>query len=208
MTVAVCVAQSDTIPSTKIPTLNRIADEYDTWKWVFGIAASVLAVLTPLGLWVLLKTKTNDWVMEKIAKEADLKIAHLKAAVGEFGHIAELKKKKILVVSLAEGQQGVVKKVFDGCGFTAFDWKSISQTQSLVLDKTDLILFNDYADSQLSEAQIEAVIQRFKTNVAYFYFGPKRLKDAGYRKDYGIAIDFCNSPSRIEAGILSLLKIA
>lgn len=203
----------DVIEPENIATLNRIAGEYDDWKWIFGISTTglvvVLAAWNILGLKTLLKTKAEEWVMDKIAKEADLKVEHIKAAVREYAHIAELKKKNIWVISAAEGQQANVKKVFDGCGF-AYDeknWKHIDQINTLTLGNVDVLLFNDQPDLPLQVKQIEAVMEKFKTNVGYLYLGDKRLKSEEYRQEYKIDLDFCNSTTRLEAGLLSLLKI-
>lgn len=199
----------DTLAHENIPTLNRIAGEYDRYKQIFSIVAGVLILLTPLGFWVLLKTKAEEWVLNKIAKEAGLKVEHVKSAVGEFAHIAELKKKKILVISAADGQQDNVKKVFSKCGFAygSGTWVNISGISTHVLVDADVLLFNDQIEFPLSEVQIESTIQKFKTNVGYFYFGDKQLPSKEYRQKYQIDLDFCNSATRLEAGLLSLLKI-
>jgi len=205
----VCGQTVDTFAKKNISILNRIAGEYDFWKNVFGIIAAVLAILTPIGLWVLLKTKVEDWVLSKIAKEADLKVEHVKSAVREFAHISELKEKKITVISADAGQQNNVKKVFDGCGFSNYEWKSIDDLSGFVLQNTDLILFNDQPEHPLTRDQIESAFRQFKTNVAYQYFGPKNdLPIGDYRKQYPqINLGLCNSADRLETGILSLLKI-
>jgi len=204
-----CQAIGDTIASKNVVALNRIAEEYDGYKWIFGIVASTLVLLIPLGLWVLLKTKAEEWVLAKIAKEAELKVEHVKSAVREFAKITELKTKKILVVSAADGQQGNIKKVFDGCEF-AYDeksWVNVNNVSSLVLGKVDALLFNDQVDLPLTTDQIEAIIRRFGTNVGYFYFGDKIIDSKKYRQEYKIDLDFCNSATRLETGLLSLLKI-
>lgn len=198
----------DTIPQSNIPTLNRIAGEYDFWKLVFGIAAAVLAIWSFFGLNFFVKTKAEEWIVQKIAKEANLTVENLKSAIKEYAHIAELKKKKILVVSAAEGQQ-TLKKVLDGCGFSNFEWVSISGVTNIVLQNTDLLLLNDDLEKPLSRDQIESVFEKFKITVAYQYFGPKNdLPIAAYRTTYrGINLGLCNSADRLETGILSLLKI-
>lgn len=200
----------DTIPSAKIPTLNRIAEEYDDYKWVFGIAASVLAVWSFFGLKFFVKAKAEEWILAKIAKEADLKVEFVKAAVSEFGKIADLKKKKILVLSATEGQQGDLKKVFDGCGFANVEWENIAKLSGLVLKGVDLILLNDQPELRLTRGQIEDVFEKFQSNVTYQYFGPDNQLPVGeYRKKYPkFLLGLCNSADRLETGILSLLKIS
>lgn len=213
MLLAASVCAQDVIEPSNIRTLNRIAGEYDTWKWVFGISTSVLGVImiawNVFGLKTLLKTKAEEWVMAKIAREADLKVEDVKAAVREYAQIAELKKKNIWVISAAEGQQANVKKVFDGCGFSYDEknWKHIDHMETLTLGNVDVLLFNDQPDLPLTDKQIESVMEKFKTNVGYFYLGDKRLKSDEYRQKYKIDLDFCNSSTRLEAGLLSLLKI-
>lgn len=192
-----------------IPTLNRIAGEYDFWKWIFGILTVLISVWSFVGLRFFLKTKVNEWIDNEIAKKAGLKIEDLKSALAEYAHNAKLKQKKICVISAAEGQQANVKKVFDGCGFIYDEncWVDIAKVPALVLGNVDILLFNDQTSHPLSVDQIESVMEKFKTNVAYFYFGDKRLKSDDYRKEYKIDLDFCNSASRLEAGLLSILKI-
>lgn len=191
-----------------IPTLNRIAEEYEFWLWVFSIVAAILTIWSFFGLKFFVKTKAEEWILNKIAKEADLKVEYLKAAIHEFAGIAKLKKKKITVISAVEGQQANVKKVFDECGFTNFEWKNIADLLSIVLENTAVILLNDQLEQPLNEAQIESVFDHFKTNVGYFYFGNKRLKSEEYREKYKITLDFCNSSTRLESGLLSILKIS
>lgn len=205
---AVCWGQN-TIKPEHIPTLNRVAEEYDTYKWVFGIVAAILAIWSFFGIKFFLKTKAEEWVMSKIAREADLKVEHVKAAVREFAHIAELKKKNILVISATEGQQANVKKVFDSCRFEYDEnsWVTIDKVPALILGKTDVLLFNDQVDAPLSADQIEDTIKKFKNNVGYFYFGDKIIDSKRYRQEYKIDLDFCNSATRLETGLLSLLKI-
>jgi hypothetical protein len=199
----------DVINPENIPTLNRVADEYDCYKWLFGIASTILAIWSFLGLKFFVKTKAEEWVMAKIAKEADLKVEHVKSAVQEFARIAELKKKKVLVISAAEGQQGNVKQVFDKCGFfyDESSWLHAKDVPTLVLGKVDALLFNDQTNLPLKEEDIEAAMKKFTTNVGYFYLGDKRLQSDAYRQKYNIDLDFCNSTTRLEAGLLSLLKI-
>lgn len=201
--------QSTSIDPQNIPTLNRIAGEYDNLKWIFGISASVLAIFSFFGLKIFVKTKAEEWVLGKIAKESELKIEHIKSAIREYARIAELKKKKIMVVSAVAGQQNNVKKVFDGCGFSNIEWKSIGDLPGLVLQSIDLILLNDQPEHPLTRDQIENVIEQYKTNVAYQYFGPKNdLPIGDYRKRYlQLNLGLCNSADRLETGILSLLKI-
>ncbi len=204
------VCGQDNIKPDNIPNLNRIAEEYDYWKWVLGIATAVLAIWSFFGLKFFVKTKAEEWVLAKIAKEAELKIENLKSAIGEFARIADFKKRKILVISAEEGQQANVKKVFDGCGFAyeGHSWITIGKVPTLVLGEVDVLLFNDQPDLPLSIEQIESVMEKFKTNVGYFYFGDKILtKSAEYRKTMKIDLDFCNSITRLEAGLISLLKI-
>jgi len=213
MPAAASVCAQDIIEPSNIQTLNRIAGEYDSWKWIYGISYSVLLIVMAawnfFGLKNLLKTKAEEWVMGKIAREADLKVEHVKAAVREYAQIAELKKKNIWVISAAEGQQANVKKVFDGCGFSYDEknWKHIDHVENITLGNVDVLLFNDQADLSLSDKQIESVIEKFKTNVGYFYFGDKTIDSKKYRREYKIDLDFCNSATRLEAGLLSLLKI-
>jgi len=199
----------DTIPKEHILTLNRIAGEYDFWKMVFSITAVILAIWNFVGLKFFVKMKAEEWVLSKIAKEADLKVEHVKSAVHEFARIAHLKKKKITVISENIGQQNNVKKVFDGCGFSSFEWKSIADLPGLVLQNTDLILLNDQPDHPLIRVDIESVFEKFKTNVAYQYFGPKNDLPIGeYRKKHpNINLGLCNSADRLETGLISLLKI-
>jgi hypothetical protein len=134
---------------------------------------------------------------------------NIKAAVQEFEQINRLKQKKVVVISPTEGQQDNVKRVFDRCGFNYDEnsWVSINNVQSLVLGKVDALLFNDQTDIELTDGQIESVMEKFKTNVGYFYLGDKRLKSDEYRRKYKIDLDFCNSITRLESGLLSLLKI-
>lgn len=201
------------IAPENISTLNRIAGEYDQWKWIIGITGIVVTALLVVwnifGFKTLLKTKVNDWLDEKISKETGLKIESVRVALSEHARNVELKNKRIIVISAAEGQQANVKKVFDGCGFyyDKDSWINIDKTRTLTLGNVEVLLLNDQNDLPLSEPQIEAIMEKFKTNVGYFYFGDKRIKSDEYRKTYKIDIDFCNSASRLEAGLLSLLKI-
>jgi len=207
--VACGVWAQDVVKPENIPTINRVAEEYDTYKWIFGIATAVLAIWSFFGLKFFVKSKAEEWVMGKIAKEADLKVEHVKSAVQEYALNAKIKQKKVLVISTGEGQQDNVKRVFDKCSFAYDDssWVAIHKVDTLVLGKVDALLFNDQTDLPLSEAQIEFVMEKFKTNVGYFYLGDKRLKSDEYRQKYKIDLDFCNSITRLEAGLLSLLKI-
>lgn len=214
LTMWACAAWGQTaIEPKNIPTLNRIAEEYDQWKWIFGISVLAVAVITAtwnfFGFKAILKNKVNDWLDEKISKETGIKIESVKAALSEYARNAELKKKRILVISAAEGQQANVKKVFDNCGFyyDKDSWVHVENILSLTLGNVDVLLFNDQNDLPLSEAQMESVMEKFKTNVGYFYFGDKILKSADYRRKHKIDLDFCNSPTRLETGLLSLLKI-
>ena len=191
-----------------IPTLNRIAEKYEFLLWVFSITAAILAIWSFFGLKFFVKTKAEEWVLNQIAKETDLKVEHLKAAILEFASIAGLKKKKITVMSAVKGQQANVKKVFDDCGFTNFEWENIADLSGLVLKDTAVILLNDQLEQPLSENQIESVFGHFKTNVGYFYFGDKTLKSKEYREKFRITLDFCNSSTRLESGLLSILKIS
>lgn len=194
-----------------IPTLNRIAEEFEFLKRTFGYGVVALAILNFLGLIIFVrffvKTKSEEWVLKQIAKEAELKVEHLKAAIHEFASIAGLKKKKITVISAAMGQQANVKKVLDKCGFTNFEWENIADLSGLVLKDTAVVLLNDQLEYPLSEGQIESVFNHFKTNAGYLYFGDKTLKSKEYREKYKITLDFCNSSTRLEAGLLSILKI-
>lgn len=207
LAAAACFAQPDEIPKEQIPTLVRIAEEYDFWKWVFSVITVVLAVWSYFGLKLFIKTNAEEWVLAKIAKEADLNVVHVKSAVREFAHIAELKKKPILVVSAGEGQQQNVKKVLDACGFTHYDWKSIGDVPTLVIQNTSVILLNDQLDSPLTEAQLESVMDKFKANVGYCYFGDKRIKSDEYRQRWKISLDFSNSDTSLEAALIRILKI-
>jgi hypothetical protein len=203
----------ETIKPENVATLNRIAEEYDRWKWIFGISVIVVAAITfvwnLLGFKTILQHKVNDWLDDKISKETGLKIESVKAALSEYARNAELKKKRILIVSGAEGQQANVKKVFDGCGFfyDANSWIHIDNLPGKTFGDVDILLFNDQTNHPLTEEQIEAAMKKFVTNVSYFYFGDKRIKSDEYRKTYKIDLDFCNSPTRLESGLLSLLKI-
>ena len=137
-----------------------------------------------------------------------MKIENLKDALAEYAQTAELKKKRIMVISAAEGQQVNVKQIFDKCGFVNAEWKSIEGLAQLILNNIDLVLLNDQPDSPLSQTQIESVLKKFKTNVAYLYFGPNNLPIRDYRTQYPkLNLGLCNSPDRLETGILSLLKI-
>lgn len=197
------------IPKENIPTLNRIAQEYDTWKWVFGITASVIGIWSFFGLKFFVKSKAEEWIMQKIAKEANLGIEHLRSAISEYSKIAALKKKTVWVISAAQGQQANVKKVFDACGFAYDDksWVHVDSADSLVLGNVDVLLINDQHDLPITEHQLESIIARFTTNVGYFYFGDKMINSKEYRQKYNIDLDFCNSGTRLETGLLSLLKI-
>lgn len=190
-----------------IPTLNRIAEEYEFWLWVFSITAAILAIWSFLGLKFFVRTKAEEWVLNQIAKTSELKVEHLKAAIHEFASIAGLKKKKITVISAATGQQANVKKVLDKCGFTNFEWENIADLSGLVLKDTAVVLLNDQLEYPLSEGQIDSVFDHFKTNAGYLYFGDKKLDSKEYREKYKITLDFCNSSTRLEAGLLSILKI-
>lgn len=191
-----------------IPTLNRIAEEYEFWLWVFSITAVILAIWSFLGLKFFVRTKAEEWVLNEIAKTSELEVEHLRAAIHEFASIAGLKKKGITVISADKGQQANVKKVFDDCGFSNFEWVSIGDLTSLVLNDTAVVLLNDQLEQPLSEGQIESVIRHFKTNVSYFYFGDKKIKSDEYRREHKVILDFCNSATRLEAGLLSILKIS
>lgn len=191
-----------------IPTLNRIAEEYDFWLKAFGIVAAVLSIWSFFGLKFFVKGKAEEWILNKIAKEAELKVEHLKAAIHEFATIARLKKKKITVISSAKGQQANVKKVFDDCGFVNFEWADIADLSDILLNDTAVILLNDQLEQPLSVVQIESAFDHFKTNVGYFYFGDKTLDSKEYREKFKITLDFCNSSTRLEAGLLSILKIS
>lgn len=212
MAAWVAVGQ-DTIIPANIPTLNRVAAEYDFWKWVFGIGITIASglsiVWTIFGYKTILKTKIDDWLDKNLEKHTGQKIDTIKAAMQEFARNAELKKKRVLVISAASGQQANVKKVLDGCGFYYDDrsWVSINDVPNLVLGNVDVLLLNDQTDAPLAPDQIETVINKFRQNVGYFYLGNEIIDSKKYRKEYGIDIDFANSTTRLESGLLSLLKI-
>ena len=200
----------DTINPQHIPTLNRIATEYDTWKWVIGIATAILAIWSFFGLRYFIKAKAEEWVLKEIEKEAGLKVEHLKDALAEYARVVEIKKKKILVLSAAEGQQNNVKKILDQNGFTELEWEDISKAPTLVLQNVKLLIINDQPELPVTQTQIDQVIEKFGKNVACLYFGPKHpLPIAEYRKQNPLLnLGLCNSADRLETGILSLLKIA
>ncbi len=212
--VAVCHGQSD-IPKEKIGTLVRSAEEYDTWKWRFGFIAFLFSVFVPimsiLGFQNYFKAKIKEWAVDAIAKEAGSSVDALKSALQEFGVVAQLKKEKqILVVSAQKGQQRNVKKVFDGCRFERYDWKSVIELEGFDLKNIDLLLINDQTEKSLEikEEDIRSILERYKNNVAYLYFGVKQIPVGKYRTDMpGIDIGLCNSSDRLETGIISILKI-
>jgi hypothetical protein len=210
-----CIATfgQDTIKPENVPTLNRVAEEYDDLKWKFGIGfslgAGLLVVWNVLGFRNILKTKVDEWLDKNLERHTGHKIETIKAALQEHARNAELKKKRVFVVSAANGQQVNVKKVFDGCGFPYDErsWVNIEDVPNLILGNVDILLLNDQIKAPLSEHQIESVIKKFGKDVGYFYLGDKRIKSDEYREKYDIDIDFAASTTRLEIGLLSLLKI-
>jgi hypothetical protein len=198
-------AHRDTIVTENIPVLNQIAKDYNWGKWVLG----ALVILVPFGVKFYLKSSVNEWVEKEISKKSGLKIEDLKTALADYIKNGELKKKKILILSQGDGQQGNVKKILDACSFSSYSWKNIKELPTLVLDGADLVLLNDQPDAPISEDEITKVMGKFKTNVSYLYFGPNNTLPIGqYRKQYPLlALGLCNSSDRLETGILSLLKI-
>ena len=210
MVVSGVWGQSDTvIVRDNIPTLNRIASEYTTWKLIFLITTTVLAIWSFFGVRFFIKTKANDWIEQEIAKKAGLKVEILKDALAEYARVAELKKKKILVLSAADGQQGNVKKILDNAGFSNVEWGNIANTPTMVLNNVHILLLNDQPNVAISQQQIETTIDKFGSNVAFMYFGPQNFLPVGdYRKkNPRLIIGLCNIPDRLETGILSLLKL-
>ena len=197
------------IKEQNIDTLNRIAEVYNNYKWIIGIITPIVVFLGFWGTKSYLKNGIKDWVEDEIAKRAGIKVDDLKAVIAEQANINKLKKKIIWVISADSGQQANVKKVFDNCGFFYDEktWINIQDAKGLKLSNVDVLLFNDQPQKPLEESQIAEVIASFKKDVAYFYFGDKHIKSVDYRKAYDIEIDFCNSKSRLEDGLLKLLKI-
>lgn len=203
------LGQTVALEPGNIPTLNRIAGEYDFWKWIFGLAAVLLAIWSFFGLRFFLRTKVNDWVDIEIAKKAGLKIETLKDALAEYARTGELKKMKILVLGIGDGQEGNVKKMLDKTGFSNYEWGNISNISTIVLKNVHLLLLNDQPGTPISQTQIDDTIEKFGKDVACLYFGPKHpLPINEYRsKQPLLNLGLCNSADRLETGILSLLKI-
>jgi hypothetical protein len=210
MVVSGVWGQTDTvIVRDNIPKLNRIASHYTTLEFIFLIGPIVLVVLNYFGMQFFIKTKANDWIEQEIAKKAGLNIDILKDVLAEYARVAELKKKKILVLSAVDGQQGSVKNILDKVGFSNVEWENIANTPTIVLNNVHILLLNDQPEDAISQEQIETTIDKFGKDVAFMYFGPQNSLPVGdYRKkNPRLIIGLCNIPDRLETGILSLLKL-
>lgn len=209
LTVGTLSAQRDSIPQDNIQALNHVAGLYKTYYIALKIIIILLPVLGFLGF-LGLKHWISSSVVDLFAKKMEMDKDSLKSILSEYAETVRLKKKVIWVISNEDGQRPNIKKVFDKCGFHYDEncWKNISQLETITPLKVDLVLLNGTGSHPLSEEQIEEVVKKFTNSVGYFGFMDKNLENSKDLKvKYGIDIDFCNNDSRLEAGLLSILKI-
>lgn len=207
LTVSTLSAQRDTIPQDNIHALNNVAGLYKTWHDILPLILFLFSVIVFFGL----NHRLSSSIVDLFAKKMEVDKDTLKSIIDEYAKTVSLKKKVIWVISNEDGQRPDIKKIFDKCGFHYDEncWKNISQLESLTLRKVDLLLLNGTGSHPLSEEQIEEVVKKFTKSVGYLCFveGDRRIDSGKLKVKYGITIDFCNNDSRLEAGLLSILKI-
>jgi len=110
------------------------------------------------------------------------------------------KSKSILVLTPAGSKTSFLKKFFREMKIPNVKFQKIDEDK-IVLDESDLILFND-EDKEFKENIILDFISKTKKDVICFYFGPKRINSG----EYNYKTTFANARVQLYGNLINALR--
>jgi hypothetical protein len=188
----------------RIVELESKAKEYDTVKWVLGIAGLIVTALSGVGAVHYFQKRLDDLVDKKIAKTLEGKVEVVRELINERVKVKEIKSNFLIqVASQKTGPQLDISEGLDKYGFTQRDFKSVSELTDASKLSGRLLLINDHKDDWRME-EIAAFVVKFKDNIRFFYLGPKHLSTDITKS--GATLGFSNRLATLESQIIAEFK--
>jgi hypothetical protein len=176
---------------------------------VISILSVVILVLGALFGRGWLRRQIKDLAVEQLAQAVSVEVDVLKTTLREASRDFQAKHQtRLLVISQQPDQNARLRGRLTQAGFNTRDnvsFVGIDQIGSI--QNIDLVLFNDFDDSKLSQAQIESVIADKKASVGtYFYFGPDRVPLDQWQQTHGVKMGAANFEDSFGTNLLRVIK--
>lgn len=203
-----CAQDSPVFSEQEVSALKNIAKYYSVAALWIGVA---VAILVPVFSFFNLRQKIERWaedkVMEKMARQLDIKKEVLQGALSAMIQDFQLKLRKILIVGETDHKLLQVSEFLEGYGFSMPDSISVEDFNALkkLPSEVKLILFN-YLNQDIDQHKEEIIpmLDKFKDK-RMLLLGIGRLPDDQKTK-YGNRLSFSNGVDTLEDRILGAYK--
>jgi hypothetical protein len=182
LTTIVLAGPADSLKIIEVETLKIVAQEFDTWKWVYRILLPTIVVLGgAIGLRHWLKTKVDDWVNAKIAKTADIKIEDLQTFFADLKKEKAIKASRVCVINKTKGKYLEINREIEKAGFKTDDYRKLDNLLDIDNSKFDVIVL-DNSGNAFTEKEVIKFFDDYIHKTKIVYFADASLSDENFSK--------------------------